>query len=64
LSGGDPTTTYTPAADCGDTYKVEAEGLINGIPVEVGDLLICTTDETAQATSSNYNTVKGNWVIV
>lgn len=55
---------YTPAADCGYVYKVSTAGYINGIPVEVGDLLICTTDNTNKATSSNYSTIKNNWVIV
>ena len=63
LSGA-AATTYTPAASCGWTYKVAAAGLINEEPVEIGDLLICTADNTAAATSSNVNTVKANWVIV
>lgn len=57
-------TTYTPAADRGWTYKVSTAGLINGERVEVGDILICTTDSTAAATSSNVSTVKANWVII
>jgi len=54
----------TPAANCGDTYKVATIGYINGEPVEVGDIIICTTDSTIASTSSNYSTVKANWVIV
>lgn len=61
---GAATTTYTPVASRGDTYKVSAAGLINGERVEIGDLLICTADNTAAATSSNVNTVKANWVII
>lgn len=61
---GASSTTYTPAADCGHTYKVNTAGLINGEQVETGDILICTTDSTAAATSSNVSTVKANWVIV
>ncbi len=61
---GAATTTYTPAASRGDTYKVSTAGLINGERVEVGDILICTTDSTAAATSSNVSTVKANWAIV
>ena len=57
---GAATTTYTPAASRGDTYKVSTAGLINGERVEVGDILICTTDSTAAATSSNVSTVKAN----
>ena len=63
LSGA-ATTTYTPAADRGHTYKVDTAGLINGIPVEVGDTLICTTDSTAAATSSTVDTINANWVIL
>lgn len=54
----------TPSADCGDTYKVAIAGYINGSPVEVGDIIICTTDGTEASTSSNYSTIKENWVIV
>lgn len=61
---GASSTTYTPAADRGWTYKVSTAGLINGERVEVGDILICTTDSTAAATSSNVSTVKANWVII
>lgn len=61
---GAATTTYTPAASRGDTYKVSTAGLINGERVEIGDLLICTADNTVAATSSNVNTVKANWVII
>jgi len=63
LNGG-TTTTYTPAANCGDTYKVATAGLINGERVEVGDILICMADGVVQATSSNVNTVKTSWAIV
>ena len=51
---------YTPAADCGHTYRASAGGYINGVKVEIGDILICTTDSTAQATSSNYSTIQNN----
>lgn len=63
LNGGS-TTTYTPAANCGDTYKVATAGLINGERVEVGDILICMADGVVQATSSNVSTVKTSWAIV
>lgn len=63
LNGGS-TTTYTPAADRGHTYKVATVGKINNINVEVGDVLICLEDSTVQATSSNVNTIKDKWVIV
>ena len=54
----------TAAATTGDTYKVSKAGKINGIAVEVGDMLICTADNTAAATTSNYSTVAANWVVV
>ena len=51
----------TSAASKGETYKVTTAGKINGIAVEVGDMLICNTDSTAAATSSNYSTIAANW---
>lgn len=63
LAGG-TTTTYTPAANSGDTYRVSTAGLINGIKVEVGDILICCVDNTAVATSTNVDTIKANWDII
>lgn len=57
----------TPAADCGDTYKVSVAGFINGLRVEIGDMLICTTDNTAAATDSGdtiYTTIRNNWNII
>lgn len=63
-----PTATapgvYTVAANKGDLYKATAAGYVNGVKVEAGDMLICNTDSTAAATSSNYTTVKANWDIV
>lgn len=63
IAGGS-TGTYgalTPAANKGETYKVSTAGKIDGVNVKVGDLLICNTDNTAAATSSNYGTIKDNW---
>lgn len=54
----------TPAADKGHTYKVTTAGKIDGVAVEVGDMLICNTDSTAAATSSNYSTIAANWDFV
>ena len=51
----------TPAASRGWTYKVTTAGYIDGVAVEVGDMLICNTDDTAAATTSNYTTIKANW---
>lgn len=67
LSGANDTTdggTLTPAGNCGDVYKVDTAGYINGIYVQVGDMLICTTDNTSAATTTNFNTVKANWNII
>lgn len=54
----------TGAADMGWTYKVSTAGKINGVAVEVGDLLICNADSTAAATSSNYATIAANWDVI
>lgn len=51
----------TAAANKGWTYKVSTAGLLDGVRVEVGDLVICNTDSTAAATSSNYATIAANW---
>lgn len=57
-------TAYTPAAERGDTYKVSTAGFINGISLDAGDILICITDSTAAATSSNVGTITANWATV
>lgn len=62
IVGGD-TGAYgalTPSAKIGYTYKVSTSGMINGVPVEVGDMLICNTDTNA-ATTSDYTTIVNNW---
>ena len=64
ISGGTQSTAYTPAANRGHVYKVDSDGLINNEQVEVGDLLICTADNTAKANSSNVNTIKQKWAII
>ena len=51
----------TAAASRGWTYKVTTAGKIDGVVVEVGDMIICNTDSTAAATSSNYSTIAANW---
>lgn len=51
----------TPAASKGDVYKVSAAGKVDGVKVEVGDMLVCNADSTAAATSSNYATIAANW---
>ena len=63
VAGGD-TGAYgalTPAANKGDVYKVTTAGKIDGVAVEVGDMLICNTDNTDAATSSDYATVVAKW---
>ncbi len=54
----------TPAANKGDTYKVTTAGYVNGVAVEVGDMMICNTDSTAEATASTFSTIKANWDII
>ena len=56
--------TFTPASNKGNVYKVSASGYINGVKVEVGDMLICNTDGTVAANSSNYTTIAKNWDII
>jgi hypothetical protein len=34
---------------------------VNGVKVEAGDMVICNTDSTAAATSSNYSTIAAKW---
>ena len=66
LAGGS-TGSYgalTPAANKGWTYKVTTAGKIDGIAVEVGDMLICNADNTAAADSSNYATIVNKWDFV
>lgn len=55
--------TYTPAGVVGDLYIVSSAGYINGIKVEIGDMIICSVD-TEEATSTNYSTIKNNWNII
>lgn len=63
IDGGN-TESYgalTPAANKGWTYKVTTAGKIDGVKVEIGDMLICNTDNTASATANNYSTIAANW---
>ena len=55
---------HTPSGDAGDTYKVSVGGFLLGLPVEVGDTIICLTDNTPASTSSNLTTVRDNWAII
>lgn len=63
IAGGsiDSYGALTAAANRGWTYKVTTAGKIDGIAVEVGDMIICNTDNTAAATSSNYTTIAAKW---
>ena len=54
----------TPAADMGHTYKVTTAGKIDGAEVKTGDLIICNTDSTAEATSSNYAIIAAKWDVI
>lgn len=57
-------TIYTPAAETGYTYKVKTAGYINGDYYQVNDTFICTSAQTAAATSSNVSTIKGKWGVI
>jgi hypothetical protein len=53
-----------PAGDAGDTYRISVAGKIGGASgpnVQVGDIIICLTDETA---SGDHATVGIHWNIV
>lgn len=69
LSGAAITSTNkygakTPAGGVGDTYKVDTAGYINGVAVEVGDMLICNTDGAPETTADNYAAVAGMWDVI
>ena len=54
------TSSGLPAADKGDTYKVNVAGTFNGTQkLEVGDMLICNTDATAAVAYGSI--VAGSW---
>ena len=63
--------TYTPMADVGNTYVVtfgngayrDSVGYINGVSVEVGDLLICK-EATAASDGTNWEEVSKKWTYV
>lgn len=53
-----------PAADAGHTYKISAAGKVggaSGVAVEVGDMIVCTTDGTAAGTQAS---VGANWNVL
>ena len=56
--------SFTPEANAGDTYKVGTAGYINGVKVEVGDIFICTEDNTIAAISSNYTLIQAKWDVI
>lgn len=64
-TSGNTQNVYTPAANKGDVYKIVKTGSgiaqINGVVVTNGDMIICNTDNTAAANSSNATSVKLNW---
>lgn len=50
-----------PAANKGDVYKVSTSGYVAGVKVEVGDMFICNTDNTASGTAStNWDVIQTN----
>lgn len=63
--------TYTPMADVGNTYVVtfgngayrDSVGYINGVSVEVGDLLICK-EAAAASDGTNWEEVSKKWTYV
>lgn len=53
--------SFTPASNNGYLYVVSNAGYINGIKFEAGDMIICNTDDTVAATSSNYTDIAKKW---
>lgn len=49
-----------PAASIGDVYKVAFNGTIEGVAVEIGDMLICNTDNTPEGAVANWDVIQGN----
>ena len=56
--------TFTPAAENGNVYKVATAGYVNGIKVEVGDMLICNADGTVEANAENLAEVAAKWDVI
>lgn len=49
-----------PAADRGHTYRASSSGTISTLKVEIGDMLICMTDETVANTPANWTVIQTN----
>lgn len=49
-----------PSANKGDVYKITTAGTIAGAKVEIGDMLICNTDNTAANTPANWDIIQAN----
>lgn len=54
------TATEFPAGDAGDTYKVSVAGTVDGVVLEVSDMIICTVDSTVAGTTANWNVIQTN----
>jgi hypothetical protein len=57
----DPTSAEfkLPAGNAGDTYKISKDGSIEGLGnVHAGDMIICSADNTAEQTASNWDLVE------
>ena len=49
-----------PTADRGHTYRASSSGTISTLKVEIGDILICMTDNTAANAPANWTVVQNN----
>ena len=49
-----------PTANKGDLYKINKAGSLSGVAVEVGDMVICNTDETPANTPANWDFIQAN----
>ena len=49
-----------PTANRGHTYRASSAGTISTLKVEIGDMLICMTDNTAANTPANWSVIQAN----
>ena len=52
--------TTLPSGNSGDIYKVSSAGWISGTKYEVGDTLICVSDDTLENTPNNWLKLQNN----
>ena len=56
-----PNTQTLPAAEAGYTYKISENGNIEGLgEVHSGDMIICSSDNTAEKTPANWDLIEAH----